>query len=159
MSQDNSKRRTALADIEAALKTVGIFREISGTVKSWEEAQVFPSVYFTGGDGDREPKDIQYAHYSSIADFIVIVYVHATETKDVRVTTGGLGALLERVVELTINAIDDYNQEENVGFLAHGYRAYVSRIETDGGAIRMLGADIAAATLIVRASLPPSDRT
>ena len=157
MSQDNTLQSLALADLRLALDEIGIFREISGTIKGPEEVSVYPCAYYALGDElESQFKDIQHVHYETISSFLVVVYVHETETKGIVGRESDLALMLAKTIQLVKDKINEYRVDE---FRTHGYeqRDPPFQVETDNGALAMTGSPIAMAAITIRLYFPPAD--
>jgi len=151
-AQDNTYRLQALEDIKDALVAMNVFREISDSPKGPEEVQVFPCAYYFGGEGPREPADVQHVLFRSVVEYSIFLYVHESESKGSIANVPGLAAKLETLIQLTMDKMDACTQGT---FRNSGYDMWVSRVDTDGGALRMTGSPIAMAVVVLTANFPP----
>ena len=149
MAQINTRRKQALVDIKAALvaMTTTVFQEVSYTLKSPEEVQVFPAAYIVGGGGDRIPADIQNVHFDHSTE--IVIYTYWKEA-----TYGNLALELEDMIEDVLNKLDAVGQTKKT---SEGYDFYVSHVETDEGTLSSVGLPISMAIITVTALLPASD--
>lgn len=146
MAQSNARRKQALTDISALLVGLNFFQEVSGTVKSPEEASNWPAAYYTGGSGPRTPVDQQLAHYEHTPSYSIILYVH--DAGD-----GKLADDLEDAIQKVVDAAD-----AAIGtFMTNGYHMWASDISTDEGTLRAGGSPIAMAIITLSAKFFPED--
>ena len=145
--QDNTKRERVLVDLEAIVKSVDGWKEVSFTVRTPDQVYDYPVAFIVGGAGDREPADIQLVHFDSTMDSVVYIYVRETQV-------GELARELEERIKLVVDAVgEEYPDVRDT----QGYDLYVSRIETDEGTLAAEGMTVAVGVITVRALLPAVD--
>lgn len=159
MPQDNSVLLTAISDIRTVLDALSAFAEISGTMKGPEGVSVYPALYYALGDvQDSTFKDVQGIHTTTSRDFIMLVYVHATDTTGTIAAEGRSGdvtLMLAKAEQLIKDAIDGMKSTmQNNGYWRVD-PAYL--VDTDNGGMAMSGSPIGMMAITIRLHFPPAD--
>lgn len=149
MPQDNSKRKQVLQDLKTVLQAINGIAELSSTLKSPDEVTVTPAVYYVGGSGPRDPKDIQLVHFEHRPTFFVYVYTQKSNDQSAQ----GLAEDLEDLIKTIVDAIDN----GKTVFQSHGYDLYASDISTDEGTLANTGYPMAFGQITLTAELPSAD--